>query len=99
MLKNKIWWTHAQTDGHTDAKTHGRMHGVRADAAKNNAFVIALLHLTYFLLPQLSDFNRTFKQNWTSLLYLTALASTFLKMAFLYSPYAYLLFLMLLYLS
>ena len=67
--------------------------------AANNAFVIALLHLTYFLLPQLSDFNRTFKQNWTSLLYLTALASTFLKMAFLYSPYAYLLFLMLLYLS
>ena len=65
-------------------------------AAKNNAFVIALLHLTYFLLPQLSDFNRTFKQNWTSLLYLPALASTFLKMAF---PYAYLLFLMLLYLS
>ena len=65
----------------------------------SNALVIALLNLTYFLLPQLSDFNRTFKQNWTSLLYLTALASTFLKMAFLYSPYAYLLFLMLLYLS
>ena len=32
----------------------------------SNALVTALLPLTYFLLGQLSDFNRIFKLNWTS---------------------------------
>ena len=32
----------------------------------SNALVTALLPLTYFLLGQLSDFNRIFKLNWNS---------------------------------
>ena len=72
-------------------------------ALGSDALVIPLLPLTYFLLAQLSDFNRMIKLKLKLklkvILYLPALALTFLKFPFLYSPYAYLLFLMLLDLS
>ena len=62
----------------------------------SNALVTALLPLTYFLFQTSIGYSYLIGLR---LLYLPTLASPFLKMAFLYSPYAYLLFLMLVELS